>query len=219
MANDRRGKSSVPPPPPVARMWVRMVVAFSVSVALGLAPYLGRLRVPLFDALLTLVPDDLHSIALPVSAALMGLIAVWVQWSADDRPRRTWLRKRFRLNMVLAAVGLLLLVVVETFVVVRIPIRAENRIGVYLIGVTRLPTSPCPPQMSDVECVSRVTPEEGQLAKVWGDDQLRACRLALLASYFMATASFGLLVGLLVLRNNVPRPPLAGTRHKQQRAR
>jgi hypothetical protein len=201
----RKSRSEHPPPPPIVRSWVRLVVAFSASVALGLAPYLGKLRVPGFDALLSLIPDDLHSVALPLSAAFMGLIAVWIQWSAGNRPRKTWIQKRFRIMMFIGILGLILFWVVNTFVVVRIPIRAEDRVGVYLIGFRRLPTSPCPPIISDVDCVRQVTPEESQLAKVWGDNQLRISRLALLGSYFVATSSFGMLVGLIVLQKSLQR--------------
>jgi hypothetical protein len=193
-----------PPPPPLVSKWIRSVLAFTVSVALGLAPYLGKVNVPGFDALLTLIPDSLQPVALPISAAIMGLVAVWIQWSAGDRPTTSWLGKRFRATFVLGCLGILFLFVAETFVVVRIPIPAQNRTGAYLIGFKRLVTSPCPPSMSDAECIKRVTAEESKIAEVWGDTQIRVARLVLLGSYFLATGSFGLLVGLLVLKGSLP---------------
>ena len=187
------------PPTPLIRDWIRLILGFGIGVAIGLAPYLGKVRVPGFEALLTLVPDSLQPVTIPTSAALMGIVAVWVQWTATENPTRTWIRKRFRVALQLTIVGLILLFVAQTFVVIRIPIESEGRIGSYLIGFSRLPTSPCPPNMPDAQCLERITLDDAAIATVWGDNQLRLAGLLLLGSYFVTTASFGMLIGLLLV--------------------
>ena len=188
------------PPSPLMRDWVRLLLGFGVGIALGLAPYLGKVHVPGFDSLLTLIPQSMHNVALPLSAALMGIVAVWIQWSAGDRPSVGWLRQNFKRTLLIAVVGLSLFSIVQTFVVVRIPVPAEDRVATFLVGFTRLPSSHCPPEMPDAVCIKRVTFDEAMLAAVWGDRQLRIAGLSVLGTYLLTTASFGVLVGLLLVR-------------------
>lgn len=58
-------EAHVPPPPPLARQLVHYILGFGVSVAVGLAPYLGRVNVPLFDSLLKLIPTSIHDTVFP----------------------------------------------------------------------------------------------------------------------------------------------------------
>jgi hypothetical protein len=209
-----------PPPPRLTARWVRYVLAFGVSVVVGLLPYLGKASIPGFTALLSLVPDALHGVAFPISAAIMGILAVWIQWTGGSRPSQTWLRKRFSMTLYQALLGMALLVVAETFLVVRLRVNAENRTAVYMRGWERLQTAPCPPLMSDAECTKRVVPdEEGKLALVWGETQLNLVTLMILGPYFMVTSSFGLLVGLLVLREETQKRADARRRGRANRSK
>jgi hypothetical protein len=80
--------------PSLTGRWMRLVLGFSVSVGVGLAPYLGKLKVPLFTPMLSLIPQSLQAVALPLSAASMGLVAVLVQWYGSQQIRQkqlsTW---------------------------------------------------------------------------------------------------------------------------------
>src|SRR5215469_3210132 len=90
--------------PRLASDWVRYLLGFSVSIAVGLAPYLGLVGVPLFTPLLSLIPQSLQSIAIPISIASMGIIAVLVQWRKRDPSRPL----EFRLALTLALTTLVL---------------------------------------------------------------------------------------------------------------
>jgi len=69
--------------PAAVRKWVTYVVAFSVSVAIGLAPLLGKLRVPLFSPMLDMIPTYFQDSLITLTSALMGLVAVVVQWFSE----------------------------------------------------------------------------------------------------------------------------------------
>src|SRR5437016_3481091 len=88
-------QNAPPPPPPLARRWIRYLLGFGVSVAIGLAPYLGKVHVPLFSPLLDLIPESLQTTILPLSSALMGIVAVGVQWYGGERLTEQWLRRAF----------------------------------------------------------------------------------------------------------------------------
>ncbi|MCF1459249.1 MAG: hypothetical protein LPH21_17405, partial [Shewanella sp.] len=106
------------PPTNLANKFVRYLVGFSVGVAIGLAPYLGKLDLPLFTPLLTLIPFTIQDTVLPLSAALMGIIAVIVEWYGQERLTRRKMKKIFGRSLVIVLVSFLILVVVHTLLVV-----------------------------------------------------------------------------------------------------
>jgi len=88
-------KNRLPSPPRRTRGWKRYLLSFGVSVGVGLAPYLGNVRVPLFSPLLDLIPATLQNTILPLSTALMGVVALSVQWYGGERVTRKRLRRAF----------------------------------------------------------------------------------------------------------------------------
>src|SRR4051812_25046827 len=75
-----REQQTFSPPTPLAKRFVRSVLGFGVGVGLGLAPFLGKLGVPGFSALLSLFPEALSAFLIPVSAFLMGMLAAVTQF-------------------------------------------------------------------------------------------------------------------------------------------
>src|SRR5436305_6589365 len=71
--------------PPLASTFIRYLLGFSVSVGLGLAPYLGKLDIPGFSPMLSLIPDSLQNVAIPLSTAAMGIVTIWVQRYGSER--------------------------------------------------------------------------------------------------------------------------------------
>ena len=200
---DQQTTSSISPPTPLSVRLVRYIVGFGVGVGIGLAPYLGKLQVPGFDALLSLIPDSVQGTALPLSALLMGAVAVWVQWTAGDQPSRAWLRRAFRRGLLVGFISLVAFIVVQTLVVVELRIPAENRSVSFLVGFTRSNRPPCTSEKSDAECIKLITVDEARIAAQWGDTQIRLARLALVTSYLATTATFGLLVGIFLTRESI----------------
>jgi hypothetical protein len=191
------------PPTSEARDYIRYVVGFSVAVTVGLAPYLGKAEVPGFAALLTLVPEDLHDTAFPLSAALMGAVAVGVQWMFAGRPSRSRLDQLFKRAGMSFIASLFVFIVVNTFVVERIYVGATQRTEAFLIGWQRPDQSPCAKPMSNANCIKRLLLDRAEIRGFWGDTQVRTAQLALIVSYLGTTGSFGALIGLLLVRGSL----------------
>lgn len=191
----------IPPPPRLARRLVRYILGFGVSFAIGLAPYLGKLNVPGFTPLLSLMPSTIQGTAIPLSAALMGIVAVAIQWYGGERVTPAWLRKGFKRALIMALLSFLLLTVVHTLVVVRVEILGGRDSVSFVVGFVRPHKPPCTAEVSDSTCIKLITFDVSEIEAFWGDSQVRVAKIALILSYLLATSSFGLIVGLLLLRD------------------
>jgi len=206
--DDNVAENAAPPPvptapiqpaTPLARKFVRYLVGFGVGVGIGLAPYLGVVKVPLFRSLLSLIPDSIQDTVIPLSAALMGTLAVAIQWYAGETVTREALRKLFNRTFIVAVATFVFLTVIHTFVVVTIPRTNDDAISV-IVGFTRPANDKCPPDVSHAVCVKRVTTDPAEIESLWGDRRIKVARLSLMFAYFLFTGAFGTLVGLVVLR-------------------
>ncbi|HEU4594005.1 MAG TPA: hypothetical protein VFS10_02470 [Pyrinomonadaceae bacterium] len=192
----------IPRPPGVANRLVRYILGFGVGVSVGLAPYLGVYKIPLFHSMLTLIPSTLREPLLPLSAALMGLLAVAVQWYEGENVSPIKLKKLFKRTLVFAFSTLLLLFVIHRFVVLQVPTFGGNSVAI-LKGFVRPDKQPCGPDISDLECIRRVTLDEAKINSFWGDGQVRTAGITLSLLYLLFTGAFGTLVGLIILRELV----------------
>jgi hypothetical protein len=187
-------------PTPLARRLVRYILGFGVSVAVGLAPYLGKLEVPLFTPLLKLIPESVQDTVIPLSAALMGVVAVVTEFYAGERMTRKSIRKGFRRTLVFTGFAFVLLLSVRTLTVVNVPILGGKESVSFLVGFVRPHTPPCPEETSDADCIKKLTFNESAIESFWGDKQVRMAKLSLISAYLSLTASLPILVALLVLR-------------------
>lgn len=202
MAESARRERRIPvprPPTPLARRFVRYVVGFGVAVGIGSAPFLGQLDLPLFTPLLQLIPRSLQASLIPISAALMGLVAVVVQWLGEERLTKAWLRKAFGRTLAIAGVSLFLLLVLHPFLVVRVPIPRTGSVESFVVGFVQ-PDAPGCAGLSKAECVQSLSLDEKKIATYWGDGQIALASLCLQLVYLLFAGSFGALIGLIILR-------------------
>jgi hypothetical protein len=207
MSESGRRDTRVPAPrlpTPLARRFVRYVVGFGVAVAIGLAPFLGELDLPLFTPLLHLIPRSVRDTLVPLSAALMGLVAVVVQWLGEERLSRVRLRKMFARTLAVAVFSFVLLFTLHNFIVVRVPIPSLDSTETFIVGFTR-PDAPGCQGFSDSECIKRLSMNEELIASYWGDRRIALASLCLKLAYLLFTGSFGALVGLLALRDQAKK--------------
>jgi hypothetical protein len=200
-------------PTRLARRFVRYVLGFAVGVGVGVAPFLGKFPVPGFEALLGLFPETLQRSMIPLSAFLMGLVAVAVQFYSGEALTRPQLRQRFFWSVATLLVGLMLMIVLYTLLVVRVPIEGGARsVPVVLAWSRSAACIGCPPAMSDGECIVRLSLNPKAIESCWGTRPLALSRLALTLGYLVLTGGFGALIGLLLLqedlRNRQPRRAL-----------
>jgi hypothetical protein len=181
--------------PRFASDWVRYLLGFTVSVGVGLAPYLGLVGVPLFTPLLSLIPLSLQSTAIPISIAAMGIIAVLVQWR-----RRTPAKPiEFRLTATLAVVTLVLFISLEVLAVAHIEVPAVDQTVSFAVGFQTPQRPPCENLSRDACIAQRLGFDEAVIDSYFGDTQTRLTKLALLLAYIGFMSSFGWMVGLLLV--------------------
>jgi hypothetical protein len=175
---------------------VRYVLGFSVSVGVGLAPYLGLVGVPLFTPLLSLIPHSLQSIAIPISIASMGIIAVLVQWRRRSPVRPV----EFRYAITLAIASLAIFVALEILAVAHIEVPAADQTVSFAIGL-RTPLRPPCEGLSREACIAqRLGFDETIIDSYFGDTPTRLTKLSLVLTYIVFMSAFGWMVGLLLLR-------------------
>jgi hypothetical protein len=186
---DPRTADDAPKPklPRLASDWIRYLLGFTVSVGVGLAPYLGLVGVPLFTPLLSLIP---------LSIAAMGIIAVLVQWR-----RRTPAKPiEFRLAVTLALVTLVLFISLEILAVAHVEVPAVDQTVSFAVGFSTPQRPPCEGLSRDACIAQRLGFDEAVIDGYFGDTQTRLTKLALILAYIGFMSSFGWMVGLLLLR-------------------
>lgn len=193
-------------PTALGRKYVRYVVGFGVGVAVGMAPFLGLLDVPLFAPLLSMFPASVRATAIPLSAFLMGLVAVGIQFASGERVSRRWLRWSFMVTFLALVVGLVVLLSLYTGNVLTVP-NVEGADGRTLdvrlvVGGDRPDPPPpgceCPQTLGDVSCIQEIGFENA--AACWGRRQVARAEQALTLAYLFLTGGFGALIGLLLLQ-------------------
>jgi hypothetical protein len=195
--------ASVPVLPPVLRLWVRMMLALTVSVGVGLAPLLGTLSVPLFSPLLSLLPLQIQGVSITLSTAAMALVAIWVQWHATSIFGRGDLDQWFKKSILSAVAFFLLLFTANNFLVVRVSYMGGQRAVSFLKGIVRPQPDECA-GLSDQNCIKdRLHFDEGSIAGYWGDSQINLARYLFVLFYTVLLSHFAVLIGLLVIRESV----------------
>lgn len=211
------------PPTPLARRYVRYLLGFAVGVAVGLAPFLGVLDVPLFAPLLSMFPDELRGTAVPLSSFVMGLVAVGVQFAASEEVSRRWLRWCFGLTFLAILVGLVVLLNLYTETVLTFPgvKTADGRtINVALVvGGTRpnppIPGCKCEPDQTDIACIEDIGFTNPEVC--WGREQVDGAEQSLTLAYLFLTGAFGALIGLLLLQEDSRKKATRTGRKKGKR--
>lgn len=186
--------------PRLASDWLRYLLGFSISVGVGLAPYLGFVGVPLFTPLLSLIPHSLQHIAIPISIASMGVIAVLVQWQHRSAPRP----HEFRYALILSIATLVLFVAIEVLAVAHVEVPAVDQTVSFAVGLGTPLRPPCEELTREACIAQRLGFDESIIDGYFGDTPTRLTKLALVLTYITFMSAFGWMVGLLLLRERTP---------------
>jgi hypothetical protein len=211
MSNTNTHTKSPQPPTPLAKKLVRYILGFGVGVSVGLAPYLGLLNIPFFKPLLSLIPESIQDTVIPLSAAMMGTVAVVTEFYGGEHVTRAKLRRLFKRTLLIVIVTLVILMGIHIFSVVTVPILGGKESVSFIVGFRRPVKAPCTAEISDAECIKYLTLDISEVESFWGDGQVRLAKGLLILSYLSLTSSFGAIIGLIVLRDKIksnmpPRP-------------
>jgi len=188
-------------PPPLVNRWIRCFLGLTVGVAAGLAPYLGKYDVPLFDSFLKLIPTSIQDVVPIFSASLMSLVAITIQFFDQNKVKARKLENAFKITLGITLISLVSLIIVHSFVVVKVPYLGGRASETFLVGFNKPGKPPCTPEMSKALCIQRISLNVGKVEAYWGDGQMRTAKLTLLFVYLLFNAALGLLIGLLLLVN------------------
>src|SRR5438445_6856831 len=176
--------------PPTATALVKYLLGFGVSVAVGLAPYLGRVRVPLFTPMLSLIPQTIQGIAIPLSSASMGIVAVVVQWYGSRQVSKDWSSRVFVRTLIFSIVFLLALVVVEMLAVERIYLPATGETVSFAVGFAYPKRAQCE-GLSRAKCIEqKLVLDPDTISSYFGDAQVKIADLLLVLIYTAFMSSF-----------------------------
>jgi len=189
--------------PYITITWMRYLLGFSVSVAIGLVLYLGKLHIPGFVSLLSIIPESLQNVAIPLSSASMGIVAVAVQWLSKEQRSQRANRKVFFKSLRVCVGALFIFVVIESLAVVRVEVPAANATVSFAVGLSSPSKPPCE-GLGRTDCISHeLSLNEARINSYFGETSVNATKLLLLISYVVFTSSFGLVVGVLLISHDV----------------
>jgi len=185
------------------------LLSFGVSLAVGLAPLLGKVHVPGFTAILDVFPLNLSSTLIPFVAFLMSLPAVAVQFFAKDAIARERLDHWFILNFTFIVPLVIALYIVYTLTVTQINFEGDKGVVAYVTGSTMLTTCPCAthrPPLAIASCIGNaITFNPAQVSDCYPPAEINSRKAILSTLYMMLMLSFGTLIGLLVLKEEQRR--------------
>lgn len=195
------------PVPGPTRRFIRYALAFGCAVGVGLAPLLGRLHWPLFTSILELFPLNLREAVIAFAAFVMGIPSLAVQFYRLETLDRRMLRRLFGITLFFLLISFIALYSVFTFSVVDVPIRGGDAAMRYVIGVTERTNCECVKRQADIrECIGRyISSNPSVVEACYPRIEVQRHKLYLSLAYFALMASFGTLIGLLILREGLRR--------------
>lgn len=202
-------------PSSVSRRFVRYGLGFGVSIGIGMAPLLGKVAIPGFDALLGLFPVQLQKTLIPLSAFLMGLAALVTQFYHKEKIPEETINRYFRTGIIAILFSLFLLVVFYTFFVAHVS-GEKLFLGSAVVTPTRLAKCGCEQGSSDEECLASLTLNPAMASTCWGGNVLKLRELALTIPYLVIMSLFGALIGLLLLREKESQPERSAVDERPQ---
>jgi hypothetical protein len=189
--------------PSIATQWVQYLLGFSVSVAVGLAPYLGKVHVPLFTPLLSFIPLFVQDVAIPLSSTAMGIVAVYIQWYGSSHVSKQWVTRMFVRTLASSVFFLVVLTVLHMLAVEHIYVPAAGEKVSLVVGFEYPNKIPCV-GISRGQCISdRLGLNPNAIETYFGGMQVKIAQVLLVLVYTLFMSSFGALVGALVIARRV----------------
>ncbi len=195
-------------PPPFAATYARRILEFGVWFAIGLSPFLGKVKIPGFSAIIEMYPSDLQQWLVPVSGLFMGMMAVTIEFASGALISARTLTRWFIATVATFALALVLLLTFYQNDVARLQQAVRDADG-DLTHVTRaivtgtrtmknVPTDcKCKKDQAAADCIAGTGLNPESIHTCFPGANSATQRLALV--YLAVTGSFAAAVGLLML--------------------
>jgi len=196
----------VPPLPPVARKFLQYLLAFVISVGAGTAPLWGGGKIPGYQSILDVFPQDLQDV-IPWASILMSITAVGVQFASRELLGTRWIKGIFWTTFFILIVLVPASYSVYKAFVVRINVPGAGAKVAYLVGSTPLPGCACAKRGLEIrECIGKeisVNPDD--VTACFPRDQISTRASILSGLYMLLMFALAVLIGLLVLQVMTPQ--------------
>jgi hypothetical protein len=189
------------------RRFVRHVLNFFVGLGIGLAPFLGTKNILGFRALISVMPFQIKSELITISAFLMGLIVVAVQFYSAERISGPALVKRFGWALAAMGVGFVLFYHLRNEFTVDVE-RGSTTVTVLIGSAPRATRKACgcPNPADEPEaCIKTLSFNAEAIQACWDYREIRRRGELLGFSYLILTGGVALLIGFLLLQEEARR--------------
>ena len=201
-------ESKLEPLTPIGHRYLRYMLSIGVSLAVGLAPLLGKVGVPGFTPIIEVFPMDMRGGALIAFASfLMTLPAVAVQFYAGNAIAVHRVDRWFA-PVLLALVPLtMLLYYIYSNTTTTVPIEEGRMTAVYVVGDEFLDDCPCKEARLRIQkCIGHaITTNYVEVYDCYDRSQINRRRNSLGLLYLLVMLGFGALIGLIVLKDLLRR--------------
>jgi hypothetical protein len=200
-------RSRLPPLPPVALKFLQYFLAFVISIGVGTAPIWGGGKIPGYQSILDVFPQELQDV-IPWASILMSITAVGVQFASRELLGRRRIRRAFWATFVALVVLVPASYTVYKAFVIRINVPGADTKVTYLVGATPLPSCECARRGLEIrECIGRqisVNPDD--VSACFPREQISTRASILSGMYMLLMLALAMLIGLLVLQVLTPKP-------------
>jgi hypothetical protein len=196
------------PLPGLGRKYLGYLLGFIVTLGVGMAPLLGRRGVPGFTPLSDILPLNVKDGVIIIASVLITAPAIAVQFFSGD----AFAGKR--MSRLFGAVGIAL--VISTFMlyrtyahdVVQIRYLGERGTVAYIVGKTMLPTCPCVAKNLTISaCIGdAITTNPSAVTDCYDREEIADRETTFSMLYLFVMFCFGVLVGLVVVKEARPHP-------------
>src|SRR4051794_6052468 len=204
----------LPRVPPVALKLVQYLLAFLISVGVGTAPLWGGGKIPGYQSILDVFPQDLQDV-IPWASVLMSITAVGVQFASRDLLGRRRIKRAFWATFITLIILVPTSYAVYKVFVIRVNVPGAGTKVAYLVGSTPLPSCECAKHGLEIrECIGRqisVNPDD--VSACFPGEQMSMRASILSGLYMLLMLALAILIGLLVLQGL--KPGLSGARQSK----
>jgi len=184
-------------PTALSRELARRVLGLGVGIVVALAPFLGYVKVPGFEALFNLLPFQIRSEIVALSAFVVGLITVALQFYVAEEISRPALSKLFKRVLFAVVICFVSFVILLNAFTERVP--AGNKEVSVMIGFSRTPDCKCKTP-NNIECIRELSFNATAIASCWGSTSLKILKVLFILWYLALMSGFVVLVGLGLLQ-------------------
>jgi hypothetical protein len=151
----------------------------------------------MFAPLQVILPESVQPIAIPLSAAAMGIVSVFIQWQGAQQLKPNQLKAWFLPTLLVSAVSLLTFAGIETIAVVRVDVPAVDATVSFAVGPFHPGTPPCA-GLSRADCIKhQLSLDETRIDSYFGEGWVNVTKFALVIVYTTFMSSFAVLFVML----------------------